>query len=66
MTKAVGVPTVFVDQHLNLTRYSPDAVGIFKIRETDIGRPLDEINNILLYSGLMDDFKRTMAIGRLI
>ncbi|RLW62295.1 MAG: chemotaxis protein CheR [gamma proteobacterium symbiont of Stewartia floridana] len=66
MTKAVGVPTVFVDQHLNLTRYSPDAVGIFKIRETDIGRPLDEINNILLYSGLMDDFKRTMATGRLI
>ncbi|MBW9269836.1 MAG: PAS domain-containing protein [Candidatus Thiodiazotropha sp. (ex. Lucinisca nassula)] len=66
MTKAVGVPTVFVDQHLNLTRYSPDAVGIFKIRETDVGRPLDEITNILIYSGLMEDFKRTMATGRLI
>ncbi|MES9930711.1 MAG: chemotaxis protein CheB [Candidatus Thiodiazotropha sp. 6PDIVS] len=66
MTKAVGVPTVFVDQHLNLTRYSPDAVGIFKIRDTDIGRPLDEINNVLIYNDLMTDFKKTMSTGRLI
>ncbi|MGD1984416.1 MAG: CheR family methyltransferase, partial [Chromatiaceae bacterium] len=37
MAKAVGVATVFVDDDMNLTRYSPDAVGIFKLRETDVG-----------------------------
>lgn len=65
MTKAVGVPTVFVDNELNVTRFSPDAQDIFKLRENDVGRPLDEIKNDLAYDGLMLDFeevvrKRTM------
>jgi two-component system CheB/CheR fusion protein len=66
MAKAVGVATVFVDDDLNLTRYSPDAVGIFKIRETDVGRPLDEITNTLRYPGLMEDLQTTMRTERMV
>ena len=61
MAKAVGVATVFVDEKLNLTRFSPAAVSIFKLREGDIGRPLDEITHRLKHSDIMEDFARTLA-----
>lgn len=60
MARAVGVATVFVDQHMVLTRYSPDAVGIFKLREGDIGRPLDEIVHTLDCPDLIADLRRTV------
>jgi two-component system CheB/CheR fusion protein len=66
MTKAVGVATVFVDEGLHLNRFSPDAAGILKLREGDLGRPLDEINHILEYSELMEDLANTMRSERLV
>lgn len=64
MTKAVGVATVFVDDQMRLTRFSPDAVNIFKLRDTDIGRPLDDIAHVLRYPGLIDDMRMTLATSR--
>lgn len=61
MAKAVGVATVFVDEHLNITRFSPAAVSIFKLRNGDVGRPLDEIAHRLKHPDLMDDFAMTLA-----
>lgn len=61
MAKAVGVATVFVDEHLNITRFSPAAVSIFKLREGDVGRPLDEISHRLKHPDIMDDFALTLA-----
>lgn len=66
MAKAVGVATVFVDEDLNLTRYSPDAVGIFKVRETDIGRPVDEVTHTLDYPELVADLAATMHTERMV
>lgn len=66
MSKAVGVATIFVDQELHLTRFSPDAVGIFKLRESDIGRPLDEIAHTLKYPGLMDDLSKTIQSKKML
>jgi len=60
MAKAVGVATVFVDHQMHLTRFSPDATSIFKLRAFDIGRPLDEIAHTLKYPGLTNDLRRTM------
>jgi two-component system CheB/CheR fusion protein len=65
MTKAVGVATVFVDQDLKLTRFSPDALELFKLRDTDVGRPLDDIGHRLKYPTLMDDMRRTMLTDRM-
>jgi two-component system CheB/CheR fusion protein len=65
MTKAVGVATVFVDDAMQLTRFSPDAATIFKLRDTDAGRPLDEIAHVLKYPGLMEDMRLTLATGRM-
>lgn len=66
MAKAVGVATVFVDHELNLTRFSPDAVGLFKLRSSDVGRPLDEIANTLRYPNLMEDLKLTLDTERMV
>lgn len=61
MAKAVGVATVFVDQNLFLTRFSPAATSIFKLREGDVGRPLDEISHRLKHPTIMEDLAQTLA-----
>ena len=66
MAKAVGVATVFVDHQLNLTRFSPDALDIFKLRDTDIGRPLDEITNTLKHKSFMDDLRQILLTDRML
>lgn len=60
MTQAVSACTVFVDEQLNLTRFSPDARSIFKLRESDIGRPLDDLSHTLLYPQLIADLSKTL------
>jgi two-component system CheB/CheR fusion protein len=66
MAKAVGVATVFVDRKLLLSRYSPDAVELFNVRETDLGRPLGDITNSLQYPDLMNDLEITLRTDRMI
>ena len=66
MGKATGVATLFVDADMNITRFSPDAATIFKLRATDIGRPLDDISHSLRYPGLMDDLALTLKTNRVI
>ncbi|MDT8438575.1 MAG: CheR family methyltransferase [Wenzhouxiangellaceae bacterium] len=65
MAKAVGVATIFVDEELNLTRFSPDAVSIFKLRDSDLGRPLDEIAHVLKYPSLIEDLRLTIGSERM-
>ncbi|MDO9596280.1 MAG: CheR family methyltransferase [Azoarcus sp.] len=65
MSKAAGVATVFVDQEMHLTRFSPDALEVFKLRDIDVGRPLDEIAHNLKYTDLMADFRRTLLTDRM-
>jgi len=66
LTKAAGVATIFVDINLAITRFSPDATRIFKLRESDVGRPLHDFTHNLRYPDLMEDLKRTLASGRMV
>ena len=63
MAKAVSAGTVFVDQDLNLTRFSPDASAIFKLRDIDVGRRLDDLAHQLEYPDLVDDLNHTIRSG---
>jgi two-component system CheB/CheR fusion protein len=60
MAQAVSAGTVFVDDDLLLTRFSPDATHIFRLRDSDIGRPLDDLAHTLLYPELIADLTRTL------
>jgi two-component system CheB/CheR fusion protein len=66
MAKAAGVATVFIDADLLITRFSPDATQIFKLRESDIGRPLGDIAHCLSYPDLLDDMRQTLMTQRLV
>ncbi|AHF01609.1 chemotaxis protein CheR [Thiomicrospira aerophila AL3] len=60
MAKAVGVATVFVDYDLNVTRFTPDALSLFKFRESDIGRPLTDIHHQLVDIDIEAIFRLTL------
>ncbi|TDX31857.1 CheR family methyltransferase [Rhodovulum visakhapatnamense] len=60
MIRAVGVATVFLDEALLITRFSPDACSVFKLRESDVGRPLGDIAHRLKYPALLDDIRDTI------
>lgn len=63
MGKATSIATIFVNEKLHITRYTPDARLIFKLRDHDIGRPLNEMSHSLLYEGLFDDLEEVIASG---
>ncbi|NCA69640.1 MAG: PAS domain-containing protein [Sphingobacteriia bacterium] len=64
MAKAAGVATIFLDADLSITRFSPDATQIFKLRDSDVGRPLDDISHNLRYPDLMQDLQQTLRTQR--
>ncbi len=64
MGKAVGVATIFVDNALKITRFTPDAVDIFKLIDSDIGRPLSDIRHTLQEAKIIDLFTKTLNTGR--
>ena len=66
MAKAAGVATVFVDAEMVITRFSPDATQIFKLRETDVGRSLEDITHNLRYPDLMGDMEKTLKTERMV
>jgi two-component system CheB/CheR fusion protein len=66
MAKAAGVATVFVDAEMVISRFSPDAMQIFKLRESDVGRRLDDITHMLRYEDLMTDLAKTLKTERMI
>ncbi len=63
MTQAVTAGTVFVDKNLHLTRFSPEAAQIFKLRESDVGRRLDDLKHTLNYPELIHDLEKTLETG---
>lgn len=65
MARAVSTGAVFVDSALRVTRFSPDAANIYKLREGDLGRPLADLTHTLDYPGLIEDLQRTLASGQL-
>lgn len=66
MTRALGEATVFIDARQHITRFSPDATRVFKLRDTDLGRPLDDIAHNLVYPDLMADLRLTASTHRLL
>ncbi|NEV62800.1 chemotaxis protein CheB [Thiorhodococcus minor] len=66
MAKAASIATVFVDEQLRLTRFTPEATTLFKIREGDLGRPIDDFTNLLQYPEFMPELKRTIASGEML
>lgn len=65
MTKVTGLATIFVDDTLQITRFSPDAAQIFRFKISDVARQLDDINHSLDYPNLVQDIQETLSLRRL-
>ena len=60
LLNSTDIATLFLDNDLNVRRYTEKAVEIFHLREVDVGRPLSDLTNILTYPELQTDVKQTL------
>ena len=64
MTRAALIPTIFVDSSLKLTRFTPEASKIFRIREGDIGRRIDDFSHQMDYPEFLADLQRVIETAQ--
>ena len=60
LLNSIEIAILFLDQNLNLRRYTDRASKIISIREGDIGRPLSDLTTTLHYPDLTDDALNTL------
>jgi two-component system, chemotaxis family, CheB/CheR fusion protein len=63
IAKATAIPTLFVDDQLRLTRFTPELMQLFKVRESDRGRSIEDFAHALDYPDLFADLRRTLGGG---
>ena len=54
------IATIFVDNKLNIRRFTEEATKIIKLIESDLGRPLSDIASIIKYPELTDDIRQVI------
>ncbi len=64
IAKATATPTLFVDEALRLTRFTPELARLFKVRESDRGRSIEDFAHLLHYPELHDDLRLTLRSGQ--
>lgn len=52
---SIDIAILFLDQDLNVRRYTDQAATIINLRETDIGRPISDLTTSLEYPELHED-----------
>jgi two-component system CheB/CheR fusion protein len=57
---SIEIAIVFMDQGLNVRRYTARAASIISLRESDVGRPVSDLTTILNYPELADDARKTL------
>jgi two-component system CheB/CheR fusion protein len=60
LLNSTDIATLFLDNELNVRRYTEQAIAIFHLREPDVGRPLSDLANTLDYPLLLEDVKETL------
>jgi len=60
------VATIFLDNDIRIKRFTPGAADIFKLINTDIGRPISDITHNLSYDDLLKDIHEILRnLGRI-
>lgn len=60
LLNSIDIAIVFLDQGLNVRRYTERATQIVNLRESDVGRPLSDLSSSLQYPELETDAERTL------
>jgi two-component system CheB/CheR fusion protein len=60
LLNSTEIAILFLDEHLNVRRYTDRASKIVSIRDSDLGRPLSDLTTVLQYPALHDDALETL------
>jgi two-component system CheB/CheR fusion protein len=60
LLNSIEIAILFLDQNLNVRRFTEFAAKIINIRESDVGRPLSDLTTRLQYPKLHDDAEETL------
>jgi two-component system CheB/CheR fusion protein len=60
MLNSTDIAMLFLDQGLNVRRFTDRAAKIISLRESDVGRPLSDLATTLQYPTLNDDVTETL------
>jgi two-component system CheB/CheR fusion protein len=55
LLSSTRIATIFLDTNLRIKRYTPDAIGVINLIQSDIGRPLSDISLKIEYPDLLKD-----------
>jgi two-component system CheB/CheR fusion protein len=58
---STDIATILLDRELRIMRYTPSAVDLFNVIDTDVGRPLTDLRHRLDYPELSEDAGRVLA-----
>jgi two-component system CheB/CheR fusion protein len=58
------IPVVFLDRSFRIRTFTPPAKSLFRLRDHDLGRPLDELAGPLDYSALKAAVKEVVSHGK--
>lgn len=57
---STNIATLFLDNSLNIRRFTTQATKIFKLIPSDIGRPITDLSNVLNYPSLAKDAQKVL------
>ena len=60
LLNSTDIATLFLDNDLNVRRFTDRATSVIHLREADIGRPLSDLATTLIYPQLHADTKETL------
>jgi two-component system CheB/CheR fusion protein len=60
LLNSTDIATLFLDNQLNVRRFTEQIARVIHLRESDIGRPLSELASTLIYPELHTDVKETL------
>ena len=60
LLNSTDIATLFLDNDLNVRRFTEQVTSIYHLRDGDIGRPLSDLANTLTYPELHHDAKETL------
>jgi two-component system CheB/CheR fusion protein len=60
LLNSTDIATLFLDNDMNVRRFTERITRVIHLRETDIGRPLSDLASALVYPELDDDARNTV------